>query len=66
VLARRSVIIMGFLAAGLFTIPIILVHDLTTAAICLSLAFFFAEWIVGPIWLCRWISRRATQVRRAG
>ena len=26
------------------------VHNLTIAAICLSLAFFFAELIVGPIW----------------
>ncbi len=31
-------------------LPIVFVHDLTVAAICLSLAFFFAELIVGPIW----------------
>jgi cyanate permease len=28
----------------------VLIHNLTTAAVCLSLAFFFAELIVGPIW----------------
>jgi MFS family permease len=50
VLARRSVIITGFLGAGLFLIPVILVHDLTIAAVCLSLAFFSAELIVAPIW----------------
>jgi MFS family permease len=28
----------------------VFVHDLTTVAICLSAAFFFAELIVAPIW----------------
>ena len=50
VAARRSVIMLGFLGAALFTVPVILVHDLTVAALSLSLAFFFAELIVGPIW----------------
>jgi sugar phosphate permease len=49
-LARRSVIIVGFVGAAVFTVPVIFVHDLTVAALCLSLAFFFAELIVGPIW----------------
>ncbi|HEY7390481.1 MAG TPA: MFS transporter [Bryobacteraceae bacterium] len=49
-LARRSVIVTGFLGAFVFLIPVILIHDLTVAAICLSLAFFFAELIVAPIW----------------
>jgi MFS family permease len=49
-MARRSVIIAGFLGAFVFLIPVILVHDLTVAAVCLSLAFFFAELIVGPMW----------------
>ena len=30
--------------------PVIFVHDVTIAALCLSLAFLFAELIVGPIW----------------
>ena len=50
VAARRSVIMLGFLGAALFTVPVILIHDLTIAALSLSLAFFFAELIVGPIW----------------
>jgi MFS family permease len=50
VLARRSVIICGFLGGCVFLAPVVFVHDLTVSAICLSLAFFFAELIVAPIW----------------
>jgi len=49
-LARRTVIIAGFLGAFVFMMPVILVHNLTLAAVSLSLAFLFAELIVGPIW----------------
>ena len=50
VVARRSVIVAGFLGAFVFLMPVVLIHDLTVAAVCLSLAFFFAELIVAPIW----------------
>ena len=50
VLARRGVIILGFMGACLFMIPVVLTADLMTATICMSLAFFFAELIVAPIW----------------
>jgi MFS family permease len=50
VTARRSVIVAGFLGACVFLIPVILVHDLLVSAVSLSLAFFFAELIVAPIW----------------
>jgi MFS family permease len=50
IVARRSVIITGFLGAFVFLLPVVLLHDLTVAAVCLSLAFFFAELIVAPIW----------------
>lgn len=50
VIARRGVIVAGFLGAFVFLIPVVLIHDLRVAAVCLSLAFFFAELIVGPIW----------------
>jgi MFS family permease len=50
VVARRSVLMAGFLGAFVFLLPVVLIHDLTVAAVCLSLAFFFAELIVGPIW----------------
>jgi MFS family permease len=48
--ARRNVIVAGFLGAFLFLIPVVLIHDLTIDAACLSLAFFSAELIVAPIW----------------
>jgi MFS family permease len=50
VIARRSVIIAGFLGGALFLVPVILTHDITVAVVCLSLAFFFSELIVAPIW----------------
>ena len=40
----------GFAGAFVFLIPVILVHDLNVAAMCLSLAFFCAELIVAPLW----------------
>ena len=49
-LARRSVIMTGFAGGFIFMLPILFIHDLALAAICLSLAFFFAELIVAPIW----------------
>jgi MFS family permease len=49
-IARRGVIVAGFLGAFVFLIPVVMIHNLTVAAVCLSLAFFFAELIVGPIW----------------
>jgi MFS family permease len=48
--ARRYVIVAGFSGALVFLLPVILFHNLKIAAICLSLAFFFAELIVAPIW----------------
>lgn len=49
-LARRSVIVTGFLGAFVFLLPVIVTHNLIVAAIGLTLAFFFAELIVAPIW----------------
>jgi MFS family permease len=48
--ARRDIIVIGFLGAFLCMLPVVLVHDLTIDAVGLSLACFFAELIVGPIW----------------
>ena len=50
VVARRSVIVAGFLGALVFLLPVVLFHQLLVAAVCLSLAFFLAELIVAPIW----------------
>lgn len=49
-LARRSVIVTGFLGAFVFLLPVMLIHNLIVAAVGLTLAFFFAELIVAPIW----------------
>jgi MFS family permease len=49
-LARCSVIAAGLFGAFVFLIPVVLARDLTTVAICLSLAFFCAELVVAPIW----------------
>jgi MFS family permease len=48
--ARRNVIVAGMLGGFIFLLPVMLVHDLTIAAISLSLAFFCVELIVAPIW----------------
>lgn len=50
VVARRAVMVAGFLGAFVFFLPVILVHNLTIATVFLSLTFFSAELIVGPIW----------------
>jgi MFS family permease len=48
--ARRNVIIVGMLGAFVFLVPVVLTHDLTTVALCLSAAFFCSELVVAPIW----------------
>jgi MFS family permease len=48
--ARVTVIVVGFLGSFVFMVPVLFVRDLATIAVCLSLAFFFAELIVAPIW----------------
>jgi MFS family permease len=48
--ARRNVIVLGFLGCFAFTLPLVFIHDLNTAALCLAGAFFFSEFIVAPIW----------------
>ncbi|MHB2205406.1 MFS transporter [Methylobacterium sp. CM6257] len=47
---RVRVIVVGFLGAFLFMLPVLFVKDLVTITLCLSGAFFFAELIVAPIW----------------
>ncbi|WP_345821651.1 MFS transporter [Methylobacterium fujisawaense] len=48
--ARVSVIVVGFLGAFVFMLPVLFTTDLLTITLCLSGAFFFAELIVAPIW----------------
>lgn len=48
--ARRNLVVLGFLCSLGFMAPIVFTHNLSLAAICLSLAFFFAEFTIGPMW----------------
>ena len=48
--ARRNLVIAGFVLSLLFMIPILRSHNLTIVALCLSAAFFFAEFTIGPFW----------------
>lgn len=48
--ARRNLVVLGFLCSLAFMVPIVFTHRLNLAAICLSLAFFFAEFTIGPMW----------------
>ena len=48
--ARRNLVVFGFLASLASMLPILFIHDVTLAAICLSAAFFFSEFTIGPMW----------------
>ncbi|HYM23602.1 MAG TPA: MFS transporter [Vicinamibacterales bacterium] len=49
-LARLSVIIFGFVCAGVCLLPMFSTHALTPIVLSLSGGFFFAELVIGPIW----------------
>ena len=48
--ARRNLVVFGFLSSLAFMLPILFVHEVTVAALCLSAAFFFSEFTIGPMW----------------
>ena len=48
--ARRNLIIVGMLGAFVFLLPVVLTKDLGIVAVCLSMACFFSELVVAPIW----------------
>jgi sugar phosphate permease len=48
--ARRDLVVFGFLCSLVFMVPILFLHNLAGAAFCLSVAFFFAEFTIGPMW----------------
>jgi MFS family permease len=48
--ARRDLVILGFLCSLGSMILILFSHSLASAAIFVSLAFFFSEVTVGPLW----------------
>jgi archaellum biogenesis protein FlaJ (TadC family) len=45
-----GVIAAGFALSLVFIVPMVTTSDLVTAAVLLSAAFFFLEFIVSPIW----------------
>ena len=48
--ARRNLVVFGFLCSLAFMVPILFLHNVRLAALCLSLAFFFSEFTIGPMW----------------
>jgi MFS family permease len=48
--ARRNLVVMGFLLSLVSMVPILFFRNVTGAALCLSAAFFFAEFTIGPMW----------------
>jgi MFS family permease len=48
--ARRNLVVFGFLCSLASMLPILFLHDVTLAAVCLSAAFFFSEFTIGPMW----------------
>jgi MFS family permease len=48
--ARRNLVVIGFLSSLGAMLPVLLLHNLAPVAICLSVAFFFSEFTIGPMW----------------
>jgi MFS family permease len=50
IMARRNLVVAGFVCSLLCILLIFFVRSISAAAICLSLGFFFAEFTIGPMW----------------
>jgi len=48
--ARRNLVVGGFLCSLMSLLLLLFIRHPSGAAICLSLAFFFSEFTVGPMW----------------
>jgi sugar phosphate permease len=48
--ARRNLVVGGFLCSLTAMTTLLFVRNISSAALCLSLAFFFSEFTVGPMW----------------
>jgi MFS family permease len=48
--ARRNLVVVGFLGSLGCMLPILFMHNLNWTALCLSGAFFFSEFTIGPMW----------------
>src|SRR5206468_776396 len=49
-MARRNVVVAGFLSSALFLIPVFMTRDLVIITASLAGAFFCAEIVIGPMW----------------
>jgi MFS family permease len=49
-LARRNVVMAGFLGAFVCLMPMFFTRDLTFITLSLAAGFFFAEIVIGPMW----------------
>lgn len=49
-MARRNLVVGGFLCSLAFTLLMFFARNVSSAALCLSMAFFFAEFTIGPMW----------------
>jgi sugar phosphate permease len=49
--ARRNVVVTGFLGSFFCLLPVFATRDLTAIVLCLGAAFFFAELVIGPMWV---------------
>lgn len=48
--ARRNLVVGGFLCSTVAMSLLLVVRDISLAALCLSVAFFCSEFTVGPMW----------------
>jgi MFS family permease len=48
--ARRNVVVAGFLGSFVCLLPVFATRDLTMIVLALGAAFFFAEFVIGPMW----------------
>jgi MFS family permease len=48
--ARSHLVCATMLASLAFLVPVLFLHDLVPIAVCLSIAFFFLEVSIGPMW----------------
>jgi cyanate permease len=48
--ARRNLIVAGLVGSMVFFLPVLAFHDLALVSISLTLAFFFMELVIAPLW----------------
>ncbi len=49
-MARRTLLLIGFIGSAVFMVPLVLTPPLTTAVVCLAISFFFLELTNAQLW----------------